>query len=101
MIGRSEARSRALDLLEAWRRANSVDPAIEAITRKVAGRFVAKLFDDGGRSARTRASSEIARSSATSLHRRHEYALTRIHFAYVVAPAKARPERTIRNACRA
>ncbi|NOJ48433.1 DUF6538 domain-containing protein [Bradyrhizobium archetypum] len=44
---------RALALLEAWCRDNRIDAAIEPITRKAAGRFIAKLFDDGGRTPRT------------------------------------------------
>lgn len=44
---------RALDLLEEWCRTHRVDPAIEAITRKVAGRFIGKLLEDGDRTPRT------------------------------------------------
>jgi integrase len=44
---------RALDLLDAWCRENRVDAAIEAVTRKVAGRFIGGLLDGGGRTPRT------------------------------------------------
>lgn len=44
---------RALELLETWCRTHRVDAAIEAITRKVAGRFIGKLLDDGDRTPRT------------------------------------------------
>jgi hypothetical protein len=53
---------RALELLEAWCRAHHIDPAIEAITRKVAGRFVAQLFDDGNDARRLGGAGRTART---------------------------------------